>query len=141
MTDAAYRIGAIFVWAFLLFQPTPALSSLAKKTRAEILCLHRGASRPMPCTAVKPGSIITVNTAGIGNGRPLIVAFTGRKDHVTPRVVLGTQPQAVDGSYMLTVPRRLCSGERMGNFEIQLLMSDLQNPQELAKIASLPVRC
>ena len=140
MTDTAYRIGAIAVFALLLPLQAPADASLARKGQAEILCLPRGADRPRPCPWAKTGTIIAVDTSAVAQGRPVTVAFVGRKTAGT-RVRLGSQPLSLDGSYLLTVPSRLCHGDRLGNFEIQVLTSDLQSAGTTRKLASLPVRC
>jgi len=140
MTDTAYRIGAIAVFTFTLTLQAPATASLARQGQAEILCLPRGAERPRPCIWAKTGSTIAVDTSGVAGGRPLTVAFVGARNSGI-RVPLGRQPLSLDGSYLLTVPSRLCSGNRLGNFEIQVLTSDLQNSGATRKLASLPVRC
>ena len=139
MTDTAYRIGAIAVFALLLPLEAPTAAALARQGQAEILCLPRGAERPRPCVWAKTGTTIAVDTSRVASGRPLTVAFVGK--HSATRVPLGSQPLSLDGSYLLTVPSRLCSGDRLGNFEIQVLTSDLQNAGATRKLATLPIRC
>ena len=134
MTDVFRTAGLILPAALLLILPAPAQSQGRTTPKPVALCLPPG-GKPMPCGTASAGQTIRLQlaTTSLPTG-PIQLRFAeepvpGR----SPRTALVTVPPArsIDGGYEVRVPSELCSGVRgsEGQFEIQMMTSDLQNSE------------
>jgi hypothetical protein len=113
----------------LLALPTATPGQAGKTPKSVAMCLPPGATAPIPCGTARAGQTIRlqVATTSLPTG-PINLQFTEEvATGQAPRMANLTIPPAMsrDGGYEVTVPSALCSTgrDRMGNFEIQHLMS------------------
>jgi hypothetical protein len=134
MTRYFRTAGLVLPAALLLSMPGSVQSQQRSNPKPVALCLPPG-GKPSPCGTANAGQTIRVQlaTTSLPTG-PIQLRFAeepvaGR----TPRTAMVTVPPArsIDGGYEVKVPSELCTGARgsEGQFEIQMMTSDLQNSE------------
>ena len=134
--------------ALSLALPTSASGQAGKTPKTVAMCLPPGATSPVPCGTARPGQTIRLRiaTTNLPTG-PIKLVFTEEAaSGGASRTASLTIPPAIsrDGGYEVTVPRALCAagGERMGNYEIQHLMSTFNQAETTANsLGTLAVAC
>ena len=134
-------------WALSLALPTSATGQAGKTPKSVALCLPPGGN-PAPCGTARAGQTIRLRiaTTRLPTG-PIRLLFT--EDAATSQSArtadLTILPvRSVDGGYEVTVPRALCAAgrDRMGNFEIQHLMSTFNQAETTShSLGTLTVAC
>ena len=113
------------LWGSLSGKPRPHIA--AKKPTVIVLCLPPGGTRPVPCSTAAAGSTLHLDTDLRGSVplRVTLISVSGvGRASVQARPVPGR-----DGSYLITVPRHLCGKDKLGNFEIQIATSDMNQAE------------
>ena len=118
--------GSAQLWSALDTQPKP---NASKQPKGTVLCLTPGGSKPRPCASAVAGSTLRLDTNLEGPAEIYFVEVGGGggRTRVPAKPVAGR-----NGSYLITVPRHLCIGDKPVNYEIQRLMSQY-NQAETAK--------
>lgn len=118
MIRSALQIFLVLPTALLF--ASPADGEARKAPKGTILCLPPGGGKPMPCAAAAAGSTIQIDTNLEGPGEIYFVEVGGggKRAKVPARPVAGR-----NGSYLITMPRHLCTSHKPVNYEIQHLMS------------------
>ena len=134
MTDFIRIAGVAFSGALLFGFPDSSEAQISRTPKALASCLPPG-GRPAPCGTARAGQTLRLQLATtILPTAPIRLRFVeeapaGR----SPRTAVVTVPpeRSLDGGYEVTVPGELCAGSRSseGQFEIQMLTSDLQNAE------------
>lgn len=143
-----FRFASLLLPAALLAIPTGAAGQAGKAPKTVALCLPPGSPKPEPCATSRAGQVIRLQVATTRLPRgPINLLFTEEATAgQTPRSASVTIAPAMsrDGSYEVTVPRQLCaaSRDRMGNFEIQHLMSTYNQAETASRsLGTLTVAC
>lgn len=129
------------LWDALSDKPRPHMS----KPKISILCLPPSGTKPVPCPTAVAGSTLRLALEGSNDAAPGAIVFTevvsGRKPKVA-RVTVSADSRASDGAYLITVPRHLCTKDKMGNYEIQHLMSQYNQAESAPRsIGTLTITC
>jgi hypothetical protein len=141
------RIAAFAFSTMLLALPSEASAQATAATRSEATCLPPGGN-PAPCGTARAGQTIRLRiaTTNMPTG-PITLLFAEQAaPGQAPRSASLTIPpgRSRDGGYEVTVPRTLCvaARDRMGNFEIQRLMSTYnQSETTRDSLGTLTVAC
>lgn len=134
--------------ALSLALPTAAFGQARKAPKSVAMCLPPGASSPVACGTARPGQTIRLRiaTTSLPTG-PISLSFSEDvAEGQAARTASLTIPPARsrDGGYEVTVPRTLCAGarDRMGNFEIQRLMSTYNQAETTSEpLGTLTIAC
>lgn len=113
------------LWPSLSGKPRPHMAT--KKPNLIVLCLPPGGTKPVPCATAAAGSTLHLDTDLRGSVplRATLISVSGAgRASVQARPVPGR-----DGSYLITVPRHLCAKDKLGNFEIQIATSDMNQAE------------
>lgn len=128
------RIASLLVaGAFLALVPREASAQAGTLPKPVALCLPPGSPTPVNCGTARAGQTIRlqVATTSLPTG-PIKLLFTeetqGSQAARTADVTIAPTASR-DGGYDVTIPTALCvaADSRMGNFEIQHLMSSLDD--------------
>ena len=140
--------GLALVGAISLALPNSAAGQAGKTPKSVAMCLPPGATTPVACGAARAGQTIRLQVARTSLPRgPISLLFSEESsDGRVPRTASLTIPPAIsrDGGYEVTLPRSLCanSQDRMGNFEIQRLMSSYNQAETSSEsLGTLTVAC
>ena len=134
--------------AGLLALPTASPGQSGKTPKSVALCLPPGSTKPVNCGAARAGQTIRlqVATTRLPSG-PINLIFTEEVEaSQAPRTASITVAPTMsrDGSYEITVPRQLCAQgrDRMGNFEIQHLMSTFNQAETTSRsLGTITIAC
>lgn len=134
--------------ALLLAPSTSVVAQAARSPENVALCLPAGANGPVACGTVRAGQTIRLRVATTTLPTRLIrLEFSQQAAAGRPRrsanVII---PPAIsrDGGYEVKVPEELCAsaGDRLGNFEIQHLMSsDNQSETVRRSLGTITIAC
>ena len=135
--------------AFSLALPTSATGQAGRAPKSVALCLPPGTTTPVPCGPSRAGQTIRLRIATTSLPRgPIRLLFTEEAPAgQPPRTASLTIPPAIsrDGGYEVTVPPQLCASagrDRMGNFEIQRLMSTFNQSETTSEsLGALTIAC
>ena len=148
MADFARTASLALSAALLLVLPTGASGQAGKSPKSVALCLPPGSTKPVSCGTARAGQTIRLQVATTSLPRgPINLMFTEEvQASQVPRTASLTIAPTIsrDGSYEVTVPRQLCTTgrDRMGNFEIQHLMSTFNQAETLSRsLGTLTIAC
>jgi hypothetical protein len=115
--------GLALAGALSLASPTSAFGQAGKAPKSLALCLPPGSLSPVACGTARAGQTIRLQVA---------------------KTSLPRGPISRDGGYDVPLPQSLCanSQDRLGNFEIQRLMSSYNQAETLAEsLGMLTIAC
>jgi hypothetical protein len=105
-----------------------------KKPTIVIRCLPPGGGKPVACASARAGERIVL-TIGKGSTSPSNVTLVPQQAPRKPTIGRATiSPKKLPGSgtsYSFTLPKEWCEGRLAGQFEIQVMTSDLQNAENV----------
>ena len=134
--------------ALALALPTSAFGQAARTPKSAALCLPPGSLGPVACGTARAGQTIRLQVAKTSLPRgPISLRFSEeRSDGRAPRSASVTIPPSIsrDGGYDVPVPQSLCANaqDRLGNFEIQRLMSSYNQAETVAEsLGTLTIAC
>ncbi|HVL30462.1 MAG TPA: hypothetical protein VM326_07095 [Sphingomicrobium sp.] len=140
--------GLALAGALSLASPTSAFGQAGKAPKSLALCLPPGSLSPVACGTARAGQTIRLQVAKTSLPRgPISLRFLEeRSDGRAPRSAGVTIPPTIsrDGGYDVPLPQSLCanSQDRLGNFEIQRLMSSYNQAETLAEsLGMLTIAC
>ena len=148
MADFARSASFALFGALLLSLPTGAPGQAGKTPKPVALCLPPGATTPVNCGSARAGQTIRLQIAStIMPTGPIDLLFTeeagaGQSPRTARITIAPTRSR--DGGYEVTVPRQLCASgrDRMGNFEIQHLMSTFNQAETtIRSLGTITVAC
>ena len=132
----------------LLALPTGSQGQAGKAAKPVALCLPPGSPTPVNCGTARAGQTIRLQVATTSLPRgPINLTFTEETDgSQSPRTASLTIPPALsrDGTYEVTLPRTLCAAgrDKMGNFEIQHLMSAFNETEATRRsLGTMTIAC
>lgn len=134
--------------ALLLDPSTSVVAQAARSPENVALCLPPGANGPVACGTVRAGQTIRLRVATTTlPTRPIRLEFSQQAAAGRPgRSANVIIPPAIsrDGGYEVKVPEALCAsgGDRLGNFEIQHLMSSYNQSETVRRsLGTITVAC
>ena len=146
MTDSIRIATLVLAGVSLLALPTATPGQAGNAPKSVALCLPPGASGPTPCGAARAGQVIRLQVATTSlPTEPIRLLFVEesqagqaqRQANVTIAPDLSR-----DGGYEVVVPRELCAGRGSGNFEIQNLMTEVNQAEGSGpSLGTLTVAC
>lgn len=134
--------------ALSLALPTSAAGQAGKSPKSIAICLPPGGTAPVPCGTARAGQTIRLQLATTSLPRgPINLLFSEEATAgQAPRTASVIIPPSIsrDGGYEVTVPSALCAAgrDRMGNFEIQHLMSTYNQAETISRsLGTVAIAC
>jgi hypothetical protein len=133
MTDSIRIATLALAGVGLLALPTATSGQAGATAKSAALCLPVGVSSPSPCGAARAGQAIRlqVATTSLPSG-PIRLLFVEEPQagQAQRRANVIVAPElSRDGGYDIIVPRELCAGRAGGNFEIQNLVTEVNQAE------------
>jgi hypothetical protein len=130
----------------LLALPTITPGQATESPKSAALCLPPGASSPTPCGAARAGQAIRLQVATTSmptQTDPLLFVEETQAGQGQRRANVVIAPElSRDGGYDVVVPRELCAGRAGGNFDIQNLMTEVNQADGSGpSLGTLTVAC
>jgi hypothetical protein len=126
--------------------PTSAFGQAGTTPKSVAMCLPPGAPEPVACGTARAGQTIRLRiaTTSLPTGPINLLFMEDAATGQAARSVSLIVPPAIsrDGGYEVTLPSTLCTTGRMGNFEIQRVMSTYSEGETTREsLGTLTVAC